>query len=141
MRKRGRKSANELSVVPVGPSCKTRPEPPANLSPKEKQQWRGIVAGLREDWFEPENLPLLAEYCRADTLCTRLTGELRKVEVSDPRFDLLIRQKLAAVNLLVRLATKLRLTVQSSTTTRTDKHAGPHALIDPVYSRPFTGWK
>jgi hypothetical protein len=34
---------------------------------------------------------------RASTLCTRLSDELRKVEIADSRFDVLRGQKLAAV--------------------------------------------
>src|SRR5258705_4152232 len=80
------------------------------------------VGALRPDWFEAENLPLLAEYVRTAELCTRLSRELRKIEVLDPNFAALSRRKLMAVNMLLRLATKLRLTIQSSTTTRTNKH-------------------
>jgi hypothetical protein len=141
MRKRGRVSAAELATCQIGTSAKTRPEPPSSLSPGEKRTWREIVASLRADWFEPENLPLLAEYIRYATLSTRLACELRGIEVSDPRFAPLCRQKLAAGNSLLRLATKLRLTIQSSTTTRTDKHAGPRPLPWPVKAEPFKGWQ
>ena len=141
MRKRGRVSAAELATRPVEIDAKSRPEPPRSLSASEKQTWREIVAGLRPDWFEPENLPLLAEYIRCATLCTRLAREMRSIEVSHPRFAPLFRQRMAASNSLVRLATKLRLTIQSSTTTRTDKHAGPKPLSWPVETEPFKGWQ
>jgi hypothetical protein len=48
-------------------------------------------------------------YIRTAELCTRLSRELRKIEVLDPTFDVLSRRKLMAVNMLMRLATKLRL--------------------------------
>ena len=131
MRKRGRVSAAAIGVAPVGIHAKPRPAPPPGLTPRERRQWREIVGALRPDWFEAENLPLLAEYVRTAEQCTRLARELRKVDVCDPRFAGLSRQRMAAVNLLMRLATKLRLTIQSSTTTRTNKHAGGSGLPKP----------
>jgi hypothetical protein len=141
LRKRGRTSAAEMGVQPVGIDAKSRPEPPSSLSPSEKATWREIVSSLRADWFEPENLPLLAEYIRYATLSSRLARELRGIEVLDPRFAPLFRQKMAVGNSLLRLATKLRLTLQSSTTARTDKHAGPRPLPWPGNSEPFKGWR
>jgi hypothetical protein len=123
MRKRGRVSAAAIGVAPVGVHAKARPAPPPGLTARERKQWNEITAALRPDWFEAENLPLLTEYCRCAELCTRLSRELRKIEVLDPNFAALSRRKLAAVNMLLRLATKLRLTIQSSTTTRTNKRA------------------
>jgi hypothetical protein len=131
MRKRGRISAAAIGVTPVRISAKERPAPPAGLTAPERKQWKQITAALRPDWFEAENLPLLAEYVRTAELCTRLARELRKVEVSDPRFGGLSRQRMVEVNTLLRLATKLRLTIQSSTTTRTTKHSGGSGLPKP----------
>jgi hypothetical protein len=131
MRKRGRVSAAAVGVTPVRISAKERPAPPAGLTPRERRQWNEITAALRPDWFEAENLPLLAEYVRTAELCTRLARELRKVEVCDPRFAGLSRQRMMATNILLRLATKLRLTIQSSTTTRTTKHSGGSGLPKP----------
>ena len=131
MRKRGRVSAAAIGVAPVRISAKERPAPPAGLTARERKQWNEITAALRPDWFEAENLPLLAEYVRTAELCTRLARELRKVEVCEPRFAGLSRQRMMEINLLLRLATKLRLTIQSSTTTRTTKHSGGSGLPKP----------
>jgi hypothetical protein len=65
MRKRGRVSAAAIGVTPVRISAKERPAPPAGLTAREREQWNEITAALRPDWFEAENLPLLAEYCRS----------------------------------------------------------------------------
>jgi hypothetical protein len=65
---------------------------------------------------------------RSAEQCTRLARELRKVEVCDPRFFGLSRLRMTGINILLRLATKLRLTIQSSTTTRTTKHSGGSGL-------------
>ena len=114
MRKRGRVSDAAIGVAPVGIHANPRPAPPPGLTPRERRQWREIVGALRPDWFEAENLPLLAEYVRTAEQCTRLARELRKVDVCDPRFAGLSRQKMMEINTLLRLATKLRLTIQSS---------------------------
>jgi hypothetical protein len=131
MRKRGRVSAAAIGVTPVGISAKERPAPPSRLTARERRQWNEITCALRPDWFEAENLPLLAEYVRTAELCTRLAREVRNVEVGDPRFAGLSRQRMMATNMLVRLATKLRLTIQSSTTTRAGKHSGRSGLPKP----------
>jgi hypothetical protein len=131
MRKRGRVSAAAIGVTPVRISAKERPAPPAGLTARERRQWNEITAALRPDWFEAENLPLLAEYDRTASQCTRLARELRNVEVCGPRFAGLSRQRMLEINVLLRLATKLRLTIQSSTTTRTNKHTGGSGLPKP----------
>jgi hypothetical protein len=138
MGKRGRRSSAELSTVPIVPEPQGRPEPPASLSANEKALWRNIVGSLRADWFEPETLPLLADYCRYAELSTRISKELRSIAVSDPRFAPLLRQKLAASNWVVRLATKLRLTKQSTTTSRINSKR----ILPPQGPPPstFTGW-
>jgi hypothetical protein len=131
MRKRGRVSAASIGVTPVRISAKERPAPPAGLTARERKQWSEITGALRPDWFEAESVPLLAEYCRCAELCTRLSRELHKIEVLDPNFAILSRRKMMAVNILLRLATKLRLTIQSSTTTRTTKRSGGSGLPKP----------
>jgi len=131
MRKRGRVSAAAIGVTPVRISAKERPAPPAGLTARERRQWNEITAALRPDWFEAENLPLLAEYDRTASQCTRLARELRNVEVCGPRFAGLSRQRMLEINVLLRLPTKLRLTIQSSTTTRTNKHTGGSGLPKP----------
>ena len=93
MRKRGRVSAAAIGVTPVRISVKERPAPPVGLTARERRQWNEITAALRPDWFEAENLPLLAEYVRTASQCTRLARELRNVEVCDPRFAGLSRQR------------------------------------------------
>src|SRR5262245_60034592 len=120
MQKRGRRSSAELSTVPIAPDPQGRPKPPHGLNEREKTLWHGIVGSLRGDWFTAETLPLLADYCRYSELSTKISKELRGIAVSDPRFGPLLRQKLATSNWVLRLATKLRLTKQSTTTARTN---------------------
>jgi len=140
MRKRGRPSAAELSTVVVAPGAQIRPEPPAGLSRKEAAHWRAIVASLRADWFTRcETWPLLADYVRYAELSTKLSREMRGVAVSDPRFERLFKRKLAVTNSIIRLATKLRITVQATRSSRTNSHAVVPPIGPPVST--FKGWQ
>ena len=64
---RGRKSRASLALVPeVAGRIERleRPPPPAGLSDAEAAVWRDVTASLPAEWFRPEQLPLLAQYCR-----------------------------------------------------------------------------
>ena len=67
--KRGRRSAADLSTVPI--DCRKRPEPPDELSETEKREWQAIVNGFRVDWFQGCEF-LLVEYVRTITLANWL---------------------------------------------------------------------
>jgi len=65
LEKRGRKSAADLEsvVIPVElPNA--RPEPPADLSPREAEIWRGVVSVMPPRHFGRERWPVLIGYCR-----------------------------------------------------------------------------
>lgn len=61
MKQRGRKSVSDLVVVALGP---LRPDPPAELTHEQAEEWRAVVARMPSDWFSREHFPLLAAYCR-----------------------------------------------------------------------------
>ena len=113
MRKRGRVSAAAIGVTPVRISAKERPAPPSGLTARERKQWNEITAALRPDLVRSRKPSAAQRILPRRRGSTRLAGELRKVEVCDPRFALLSRQRMLEINLLLRLATKLRLTIQS----------------------------
>jgi hypothetical protein len=105
-----RKSAAALSVVPA--TFPKRPEPPADLTAEQAVEWRAVVATMPVDWFTPETWPLLIAYCR-HTVTARTVAKL--LETTDPgkdlaRYDLLSRIGVRQSNILVTLATKMRLT-------------------------------
>lgn len=87
------------------------PEPPKGISPRAKRIWRDIVTSKPFDWFEAGSLVLLRSYCVIAADAQEL--EERSLEVgvrSEAVMESLRRSALA----MTTIATKLRLTVQSS---------------------------
>jgi hypothetical protein len=41
-----------------------RPKPPAGMPESQCVYWRVVVESLPADWFRPEQLPLLVQFCR-----------------------------------------------------------------------------
>jgi len=66
LEKRGRKSFADLESVPVVPldPADGRPEPPADLSPREAEVWRDAVAVMPARHFSREKWPVLRGYVR-----------------------------------------------------------------------------
>lgn len=62
MPKPGRQSREDISTAAV--SLPQRPEPPESLNDEEKEVWEETVNPLKVDWFQPEQLEILANYCR-----------------------------------------------------------------------------
>jgi hypothetical protein len=63
---RGRRSLAALTLVGATSNVERmpRPGPPAELSGPEAGIWRDVTASLPADWFRPEQIPLLTQYCR-----------------------------------------------------------------------------
>jgi hypothetical protein len=127
---RGRKSAESQSVI-VALVPGQRPEPPAELTAKQAEIWKFTVAALRHDWFGPENRPLLTQYCRhvaiADVVAKAITATDIKAELA--RFARLGAMQARETSAIISLATKMRLTNQSSRDSR-------HVKRDPGAGRP-----
>jgi hypothetical protein len=85
MRKPGRKSAAELSVI--APDVRMqRPEPPAKLAEEEQAIWREIVAKVRPGWFwSSENL--LEVYVRCLAHERKLSAWANEISRDDPRLS------------------------------------------------------
>ena len=108
---RGRKSAAELSIVPID-AGRVRIEPPDQLEAEAAQIFREVVSSCEPRHFRKSDIPLLANFARA----TYLAGHYsRKVGELDGAF----KSWCEATKIQMQLATKLRLTPQ----TRTDSRA------------------
>ena len=81
MASRGRKSAAALSVVPTLPN--QRPEPPAELTREQAEEWRAVVGRMPADWFTRETHALLAQYCRHVVNARQVA---RAIDVLDPEW-------------------------------------------------------
>jgi glycerol-3-phosphate O-acyltransferase len=130
MTQRGRKSAEAQSVV-VSLLPGERPEPPAELTAAQAKVWKTTVGALKVGWFGAENFALLAQYCRhvaiADVVAKAITATDIKADL--PRFARLGAMQARETAVIISLATKMRLTNQSSRDSR-------HVKRDPLANRP-----
>jgi hypothetical protein len=127
MAQRGRKSAASLSVVPRIDAAPDRPEPPPELSPEEAEVWREVVSAMSRDWFATAETHLLLRlYCFDAMIADRIAKALRTTDMdSDPdAFDRLAGMHARQTSTLISLATKMRLTHQSTSDPKKKKH-GP----------------
>src|SRR5688572_6717608 len=116
---RGRKSAASLSVISGVPG--SRPEPPSELTAEQGEEWRAIVSRMPANWFTRETHPLLADLCR-HIVRSRVIAV--KIDEFDPEwlvtdagaktYDRLCAMGERETRMMASLATKLRLTQQSS---------------------------
>ena len=115
MRQRGRKSRANLSVVPA--TLPQRPEPPADLTPEQADEWTRIVASLPVSYFAPENYALLSQlvrhvsYGRSIAALIDETDQMTKDGLN--RYGRLLKMHQRESMAIASLSTKLRLTVQS----------------------------
>lgn len=120
---RGRKSGAELSVIGGGPlAVLDRPSPPVEFTPAQADEWRAVVNRLPSGWFPRETWGILAEYCRMRESADCLARLISSVEASFgatgemdiDAYDKLIRRRESVARTLGFLATKMRLTQQST---------------------------
>ena len=118
MRPPGRKLAASLSVVSVGE--RPRAEPPEKMIEAEKAVWRETTAALRPDWFQGAEC-VLGAYVGTVVMEREIAAELRKYTPDNDRYFDLVRLRCLVASTMASLATKLRLTPQSSRDSRNVK--------------------
>lgn len=123
---RGRDSASELSVVPIGEA--ERPVPPNTLSEEEKLLWRKVVNSLPPGWIRPEAESLLANYVSHETEAKEITRLIEEGKGSHDfnvaEYDRLCKMREREVRSASSLATRLRLTPQSTYDPKKSKGKG-----------------
>ena len=82
MRKRGRKSAAELEIVPLLTEPELPVDAPYDLTDEQVGEWRRIVDALPADFFPAEVLPILAAHCRHITTARLISREIDRFELS-----------------------------------------------------------
>jgi len=109
---RGRKTAGALEAAVSA----QRPEALEYLTGPQKIIWARVVDSLPPDWFRPETLDLLGEYCEQITMSRKVGRMIEALPDDAPVAELeqLIRLKEKASRLVIALATKMRLSQQSS---------------------------
>jgi hypothetical protein len=125
MVQRGRVSAAALEIVPKVFDRVERLRPPAELTDEETEVWAGVVNTQPADWLSPGAAPLLAQYCRHVVQAKRIAGLLDQA-TQDPTlgvkdYDRLLRLQQRESLVLALLATKMRLSQQSTTNHRGNK--------------------
>ena len=145
---RGRVSASARSMIATGTMAAlkdvARPEPLEGLSDEEAKVWRTVVDSLPPDWFPPSTYHLLGAYCRHTAGLAFIDQVMRKIEKSkDPdmiQWRLMSAQRLMESKSIDMLATKMRISQQATTPTRTahtkKKHAARMAAAEEV-KRPW----
>ena len=122
MMRKGRRVSLEL-VSPTGQL--PRPEPPVKLCEEEKVYWRQLVGCMPHDWFRPETLGFLTQYVRelvaADETALQINDMRRQGLQKTEDFHKLLAQQMAHTKVIMNLATKMRLTQQSTYDQQTSK--------------------
>ena len=122
MKKRGRKSRDELSQVVLLPGVVPgeRPAPPDHLTAQQAEVWRQFTGRMPSDWFQCETWPLLSQLCRHVTISEMVGAALAAVDlktVTDEagfvRLEKLRRMHQQEGAAIARLMTKLRITLHS----------------------------
>jgi hypothetical protein len=129
MGNRGRVSAAALTVIgPGGIETVRRPEPPIELTDDQAEEWRAIVNRMPADWFTRETVPLLVQYCRTIVRARRLAQLLNNTEKSEEldvkEYRDLLRSEAEQSGVLMSLATKMRISQQSTYDKSKKKPAG-----------------
>lgn len=100
-----------------------RPEPPADLTREQREEWRAVVNRLPADWFPRETHAMLTAYCRHVCEARRIAGII-SAHVKDPgiteawlkMYDRLLKAQERESRAMQLCATRLRFTNQSSFT-------------------------
>jgi hypothetical protein len=117
---RGRKSAAELAIV--GPLDRVPvdlgPEPPADLTAKEREVWELTVAGMKSGWFSSALLPVLRAYCMHAAAADEVATELRKISLEEQpkKWMQLARVHMQQSMQMLNAAVRLRITPSSNRT-------------------------
>ncbi len=121
MKQPGRKSTAQLEVVGRAKVVEKidRPKPPREMNTEQGEVWSPIVDALPPEWFPPETHQSLVSYCRHVVQARRI-AELIDAEVEGGddfdlrRYDKLLAMQERESRAMSSLATRMRLTQQST---------------------------
>jgi hypothetical protein len=132
---KGRRSAASMAVVPLGEVPRQRA--PSDLTRDEAAIWNGVVNAEPADWFSGSTRPILAQYCRHIIAARRVAGMIETLHAgveakavaeqsevmtmmlaATKALDRLQRMQERESRALTSIATKLRITQQSTRTHR-----------------------
>jgi hypothetical protein len=106
-----RKSAAVLAIAPLAPPPPS--EPPAELTPRQSDIWRGIVGCREPRYFDGACRALLVQYCRHVATADVIAGLVAQTDPSNlHRFNRLRVMAARETAAMARLSAKLRLAPQ-----------------------------
>ena len=115
-KKRGRASSASLMIASRPTDIIERQKPPHNLTDEETEIWVAIVNSEEADWFTPATVPLLRQYCRHVVHTNRIAELIERaansMQLDD--YDRLLKLQERESRICTLLATKMRLTQQST---------------------------
>ena len=116
MRKRGRRSADELAIIK--PITDWRPPCPEDLTEAEAAVWNLTVRRMPHDWFPAETWPILRALCRHAVLSddlSRLIEQNRQDWAADDfvRLNRVTAMRERETRAMLACARSLRLTKQA----------------------------
>jgi hypothetical protein len=94
------------------------------MNDEETEVWAHVVAAEPADWFSTSNAPLLAQYCRHVVHAKRIAEIIEKTlcDLDRPpsieEYNLLLKMQERETRVITVLATKMRLSQQSTRTHR-----------------------
>lgn len=116
---RGRVSTAQLAVLPI--RAQDRPAVPHHLPADIQEVWTSTVNALPRDWFPPETLPMLEQYCRHVIRARRFGKMLQAPSLDRDEYIKLSQLEMDQTDKIIQLATKMRLTQQASLDQRKSK--------------------
>lgn len=128
MGNRGRKSAASMAVVSASPvEALSRPDAPYDLTDEQSEEWWAVVNRLPADWFPRETHGVLSQYCRHVVAARRVAQLVAACESAEDldvdRYDQLLKMQEREGRALSSLATRLRITQQSTMSEKARKPA------------------
>lgn len=127
MKQRGRQSAaaSALAVITGPVETIARPDAPYDLTDEEADEWRKVVNRLPADWFPAETHALLGQYCRhviaARRIAQLIAAELQSEKLDLGAYDSLLKMQERESKIIGTLATRMRITQQSTMRVETIK--------------------
>jgi hypothetical protein len=136
MRKRGRKSADELATIT--PITDWRPPCPEDLTDAEAALWNLTVRRMPSDWFPAETWPILKAMCRHAVLADDLSRAMERNRRSwgEDHFERLNRvaaMRERETRAMLACARSLRLTKQA----QIDPKTAARQAADPLPEKPW----
>lgn len=132
MAKRGRPSSASLEIAARPVEIVERQRAPHELNDEETEVWFAVVNTRPADWFSPDTVPLLTQYCR-EVIQARRVAELIEQATSavDPEtkqptlsikdYDRLLKMQARQSATIRSLATTMRISQQATTNHRGNK--------------------